>query len=162
MEKEPFVIRNDQAADWAVRKICEADAELERMEAWYQHQMDAVRKDHDETVSYFTGLLRQYLSQVPAKETKTSIRYALPSGDMVLTKAKDDFACEDEARLLEWCRANDKALVKAAYSPRWADVKKRLALTDAGIVDTETGMLVDGVGVRHTDDEFNVRAKKGE
>lgn len=156
---EGFVVEDDQAADWAVRKIAEADRQLERMEAWYQHQLSVVREKHDSTVAFFSAKLAEYLSKAPAKETKTQIKYSLASGDLVLTKAKSDFKAQDDDALLGWCQVNAPELVKVTMKPSWSDVKKRLTVTDSGVVDSETGMIVDGVQYVDVPQSFKVRVK---
>lgn len=73
---EDFQITDDQTADWAVRKIKDADAELERMKNWFEAQIIAAKDRHDQTVSYFSGKLAQYMDTVPARETKTTRKYS--------------------------------------------------------------------------------------
>ena len=157
--EERFAVTNDQQADWCLRKIAEADRELERMREWYQLQTEAAQKEHDSRVGYFTCLLQDYFSTVPAKETKTMLKYALPSGELVWNKAKQDFVKEDEEKLLSWCVTNDPELVKAVYSPKWGDLKKRLTVVDGQIVDKETGLFVDGVKTEEKPSEFKVKGK---
>lgn len=160
-ERESFRIENDSQAEWALRKIREADAELERMGKWFSRQMDAAKQKHDSDVEYFTGLLQEYFREVPAKETKTMRKYALPSGELVLNKSKQAFTVSNSEELLGWCKVNDPTLVKVSMTASWADVKKRLKATDAGVVDTETGLVVDGVQQVDVDEEFKVRLKEG-
>ena len=158
-QAQGFVITDDQMADWAVRKIVEADKELERMEAWYALQLQQVRDKHDRAVGFFNARLAEYLGKVPAKETKTTIKYALLSGDMVLTKAKPDYEPVDEEKLLGWCKMNAPELVKVTMRPAWADVKKRLVVSGDSIVDKETGVIVDGVESVLKPASFKVRMK---
>ena len=162
-EEEPqdqgFVIKDDQAADWAVRKIAEADKDLERMEAWYQLQLSRAREKHDQAVAFFTAKLAQYMAMVPAKETKTMSRYSLVSGDMVLTKEKQDFESADDNALLRWCHENAPELVRVTEKPAWGDIKKRLRATDGGIADTETGLIVEGVQAVTKPQSFKIRLR---
>lgn len=158
-EEQEFEIRDDQTADWAVRKIKDADAELERMETWFKAQLTAAKDRHDQTVAYFSGKLARYMETVPARETKTTRKYELASGELVITKEKTDFKATDSEALLGWCQENDPTLVKVVLEPAWASVKKRLQMTDAGIVDTETGAIVDGVEQVTKPAEFKVKTK---
>ena len=159
IEVEELEITDDQTADWAVRKIKEADDELERMSSWFKAQIEAAKDRHDQTVGYFAGKLAQYMGKVPVRETKTTVKYALASGELVITKEKTDFKATDTEALLGWCQVNDPTLVKVVLEPAWADVKKRLQATDAGIVDTETGAIVDGVELVTKPEEFKVKVK---
>lgn len=157
---EEFQITDDQTADWAVRKIKDADAELERMKNWFEAQIIAAIDRHDQTVSYFSGKLAQYMDTVPARETKTTRKYSLASGELVLTKEKEDFTVADDEALLGWCQLNAPELVKVKMEAAWADVKKRLQMTEAGVVDTETGMIVEGVEQTVKPMTFKVKAKE--
>ena len=159
--KDGFQIADDQTADWAVRKIREADEELARMEEWYKNQLDLIRKQHDETVSFFTGKLAQYMTVVPARDTKTTRKYALASGDLVITKEKPDFEAVDNEALLGWCQVNSPDLVRVSMKPAWSDIKKRLKATDSGIVDTDTGMIVEGVELIMKPESFTVKVREG-
>ena len=155
--REDFRLTDDQQADWALRKIAEADAELARMTEWYQRQIELAQQKHDERVAYFTGLLQDYFGQVPVKETKTMSKYELPSGRLVMNKAKDDYKAVDTEALLSWCISNEPELVKITTAPRWADIKKRLVTLDGKAVDKETGMVVDGVEIEEKPAEFKVK-----
>ena len=158
-QDEQWEIVDDQAADWAIRQIASADAELGRMETWYKDQLQRVIDRHDQRVAFFTGKLASYMGKVPAKETKTTIKYALASGEMVLTKEKEDFSVSDDEALLGWCQTNAPELVKVELKPAWAEIKKRLQATDAGIVDTETGAIVEGVEQIVKPEKFAVKVK---
>lgn len=155
-----FVVDDDAKADWALRKIAEADAELLRMEDWYKQQLEVAQQRHDDRIAFFTGLLAAYFGRVPVKETKTLQKYSLPSGELVLTKEKTDFKATDPALLLGWCQENDPTLVAVELKPAWAEIKKRLQATDAGIVDTETGQVVDGVALITKPETFQAKPKK--
>ena len=158
-QEERFQVTDDQKADWCLRKIAEADAELDRLTGWYQRQIDLAKENHDSRVRYFTGLLQDYFSTVPAKETKTMSKYSLPSGELVMTKAKEDFKAADKEKLLSWCITNDPELIKVESSPKWADIKKRLTVIEGHIVDQETGLFVDGVELEEKPEEFKVKAR---
>ena len=156
---EQFQVTDDQKADWCLQKIAEADAELDRLTDWYQRQIDLAKENHDSCVRYFTGLLRDYFSTVPAHETKTMSKYSLPSGELVMTKAKEDFKAADKEKLLSWCITNDPELIKVESSPKWAEIKKRLTIVEGKIVDNETGLFVDGVELEEKPEEFKVKAR---
>ena len=156
---EQFQVTDDQKADWCLQKIAEADAELEKLTAWYQRQIDLAKEHHESRVSYFTELLKKYFSTVPAKETKTMSKYSLPSGELIMSKAKEDFKATDKEKLLSWCITNDPELIKVESSPKWAEIKKRLTIVEGKIVDNETGLFVDGVELEEKPEEFKVKAR---
>jgi hypothetical protein len=158
LEQKVFLVRDDQAAEWCMKKIREAEAEYNRMEEWYDMQIQKARERCESTVNYMTTLLQDYFSMVPVHETKTMMKYQLPSGELVLSKAKDDYKAADNEKLLSWCVSNDPELVKVSTSPKWADIKKRLTTVDGKIVDKETGLFVDGVEIEHKEAKFEVKA----
>lgn len=158
-QEERFTVTDDQKADWCLRKIAEADAELARLTDWYERQTALAQERHDSRVAYFTGLLQEYFSTVPAHETKTMSKYTLPSGELVLIKAKADYVKADDEKLLSWCVTNDPDLVKVTTAPKWADIKKRLTTVDGKVADKETGLFVDGVVIEPKEAEFKVKAR---
>ena len=158
-QEERFQVTDDQKADWCLRKIAEADAELQKLTDWYERQKALATERHDSRVAYFTGLLQEYFSTVPAHETKTMSKYTLPSGELVLTKAKADYVKADEEKLLSWCVTNDLDLVKVTTAPKWADIKKRLTTVDGKVADKETGLFVDGGVIEPKEAEFKVKAR---
>lgn len=158
-QEERFTVTDDQQADWCLRKIAEADAELAKLTEWYERQTALAQERHDSRVAYFTGLLQEYFSTVPAHETKTMSKYQLPSGELVLTKPKADYAKADEEKLLSWCLTNDPDLVKVTTSPKWSDIKKRLIVVDGKVADRETGMFVDGVEIEEKQGKFEAKAR---
>lgn len=151
-------IENDQQADWAIRRIQQADTEVERWTAYYSDMIAKVRQDAERTRSYMTAKLEEYFRTVPHKVTRTQERYELPSGKLVLKQGGKVYT-HDDAGLLEWARANDMAeLIKVSESIRWADLKKRLVVTDDGAVcDSETGLIMgDLVKVTEGEPEFTI------
>lgn len=158
-QEERFTVTDDQKADWCLRKIAEADAELAKLTEWYERQTALAQERHDSRVAYFTGLLQEYFSTVPAHETKTMSKYQLPSGELVLTKPKADYAKADEEKLLSWCLTNDPDLVKVTTSPKWSDIKKRLIVVDGKVADRETGMFVDGVEIEEKQGKFEAKVR---
>ena len=143
LEQKVFLVRDDQAAEWCMKKIREAEAEYNRMEEWYDMQIQKARERCESTVNYMTTLL---------------MKYQLPSGELVLSKAKDDYKAADNQKLLDWCAVNDPDLLKTVQSPKWADIKKRLTTVDGKVVDKETGLFVDGVEIEHKEAKFEVKA----
>ena len=159
-EQERFTVTDDQKADWCMRKIAEADKELERLNEWYKRQMEHAQERRDSKVAYFTGLLQDYFIAVPYKETKTTFKYALPSGELMMNKPKEDYKVADPEALVYWCAEYDQSLLKVTTAPKWADIKKRLTTVDGKAVDKETGLFVSGVEIEVKEAEFKVKARE--
>ena len=84
-----------------------------------------------------------------SSDTKTQKKVTLLNGDVVIKKATQTIDY-DKSKLLAW--AEEKGMdgliaTKETKDFKWADFKKQLAVTDGGIVDIETGELVNIEGL---------------
>lgn len=151
-------IENDQDADWAIRKIQKATAELDRWRQYYNGLIEKVENETDRTVAFFTDRLSEYFGKVPHKETKTMEKYPLPSGDLVLKKPKAVWN-HDDATLLDWMKKNGfSEFVKVTEKPDWAGFKKRLTEDSNGVIcDSETGLVCDVVKSELSEPIFEVK-----
>ena len=146
IEHESFEITNDMQAEWAMRKIREARQERERMAEHYKSQQEAIDRQTEERVSYFTGLLEAYFEQVPHKATKTGIeKYKLPSGELVMKPAGIDYIRNIDV-LLGWCKENRPDWVRVKEEPAWAEIKRQIkedGVLPVGVVPVETPATFD-------------------
>ncbi|MDP3702895.1 MAG: host-nuclease inhibitor Gam family protein, partial [Candidatus Omnitrophota bacterium] len=167
--QEGFTIDSDGAADWAVRKIGEAEArmrrdaatvraEAERWEAW-QAKRD---EQNQATIDYMQSRLSAYYDQIKAEGLlpRKSRSYKLPHG-VLQARTHAIKWHRDEARLLEWARG--VGLVRTREEPEWNEIVKRLApeaqQIGAAAIDTATGEVVEGVTVEELPkDVFNAKA----
>jgi hypothetical protein len=156
-----FIIDNDNAAEWAIKKISETRAELARYEmvcqnaiSVYQMKMaDARDKAHRET-NGLEGMLRSYFEQVPHKATKTQETYKLPSGTLKLKRGGIEYVRDEEA-LLPWVKENAPDMVKVKESVDWAGLKATVSVSGSSVVD-ESGEKIPGVTVVEKPDTFTV------
>lgn len=157
-QAERWQIENDQDADWAVKKIQSAKAELDRWTRYYTGLIDKVSNSTENTVSFMTARLREYFDKVPHKETKTTEKYPLPSGELILKKPKAVWNHDDET-LLDWMKKNGfSEFVKVTEKPDWAGFKKRLTEDSNGVIcDSETGLVCDVVKSEMSEPNFEVR-----
>lgn len=84
-----FRITDDSCADWAVRKIAAERAELARLKALAEEQIDRIKeqiaaaeKRCENETNYFITMLARYFETVPHKKTKTQLSYRLLSGTL--------------------------------------------------------------------------------
>ena len=154
---ETWKIENDQQAEWALKKIHDAKAELEYWTNYYDGLIDALKVRTEHTVAFMTMKLCEYFREVPHKETKTKEKYSLPSGDLVLVKPKSVWT-HDDAALLEWAKMNGREdCVKTTEKVSWSDLKKNLAEAEDGtIYDKETGVVCGAVTASKSDPEFTI------
>ena len=158
-----FVIDNDTKAEWAIRKIKEAQDEHDRISALIDAEEERLKerkekndKKLESDTSYLKYLLNSYMNTVKCKETKTQRTYQLLSGKLVYKYGGTEWI-KDEDKLLAWAKADDPALVKVKESVDWVSLKKRLTVTDKGDVITEDGELLDFIRAEKKPDSLDIK-----
>ena len=160
---ETFIIDNDSKAEWAIKKIKEAQDEHDRIFALIEEEEQklALRKDQiakklESDTSYLKYLLNNYMQTVTCKETKTQKTYQLLSGKLVYKYGGTEWI-KDEDKLLAWAKTDDPALVKVKESVDWVTLKKRLTVTDKGDVVTDSGELLDFIKAEKKPDSMDIK-----
>lgn len=156
-------IADDACADWAVAKIAEERAELDRIKRLADEQihriMDkvaAAEKRCKNGTEYLTSKLAEYFATVPHKKTKTTESYRLLSGTLKV-KLGGTAMKQDDEKLLEYLKASGNSeMVQTTEKPRWGEYKKRLEIVGDVVVDKTTGEVVEGVEVIEKPDTFTV------
>lgn len=156
-------ITDDGCADWAVQKIAEEKAELNRIKELADAQIQkieekvaAAERRFQNGTSFLTGKLAEYFRTVPHKETKTKHSYRLLSGTLALKIGGSQLKQDDE-KLVEYLKASGNTeLIKTEEKPMWGEFKKRLEIIGGTVVDTTTGELVEGVQIIEKPDIFTV------
>lgn len=156
-------IADDNSADWAVSKIAAERAELTRIKALAQEQIDrimakveAAEKRCENGTAFLTAKLAEYFETVEHKKTKTKHSYRLLSGTLV-KKIGGTTLKQDESKLLEYLKTSGQTdLIKTEESPRWGDFKKRLEVVGGVVIDTTSGEIVEGVMIEEKPDVFSV------
>lgn len=156
---ERYVIEDDWQADRAARKAMAIQAECDRLVEHHRRQIEAAKKACTEEKSFYEIPLHAYVLSCPGRrETKTQIKYTLPSGELVLTKAKADYDHEDEQGLIDWMKANGYGeYVKTLEKPMWGEFKKRLVIQGGLPVVKDTGEVVGGLCVMEKPEKFDIR-----
>lgn len=155
---ECFAITTDAEADWAVRKIAEHRAEIEKWAAHFKGQMDRITATEEASIAYLTRLLSDYFPTVPHKSTKTEESYRLPSGKIYLKSQQPRYE-RDEAVMTEWAKENRPELVKTVTteSTDWNTLKKSTTVLDSGdVADALTGEIIPGVKAEFRPAEFKI------
>lgn len=156
-------IADDGAADWAVRKIAEERAELERIKTLAEEQIArieekvaAAEKRCENGTRFLTAKLAEYFETVPHKQTKTKASYRLLSGTLT-RKFGGTQMKQDDDKLLAFLKASgNKDMIQTTEKPKWGEFKKRLEIMGGQVVDTTTGELVEGVEIIEKPDTFSV------
>ena len=164
-KQSEFEIDTDGLADWAVRKINEERAELERLEAIANQQIkeiesrvESLRERTRRRTSFLTIKLQRYFNTVPHKETATQEKYELLSGNLVMKKAKQSLVNDDNDKLVAHLEAAGLTeFVKIEKKPAWGEFKKRLVIVDGEVVDKESGEVVNCIKIDDVPESFEVK-----
>ena len=152
-EESGFVIDSPEKADWAVEKVKErqaqrdlyiAAAEAKKREMEQKIAEETAKCDQDN--GFLLAALDAYIDTVPAKETKTMRQLVLPSGKIVRKLAKLDYTYDDAA-LLAYLQENAPEYVESKPKAKWGEFKKALQISNGTVIRTDTGEVVEAVGV---------------
>lgn len=156
----PFIVDNDQKAEWAARKIREARQDTQKWTEYYERQLSAIRRANEDTEAYFVALLADYFETVPHKATKTQESYSLPSCKLVLKAQQPEFN-RDEAVLCDYLDKKGRDdLVKITRRADWAALKKTLKVMEDGTCVDADGEVVEGVQAFSRQPEFKIEMKE--
>ena len=165
-QQEGFKIDSDSKAEWAVKRIKEAEREQNRLLALVDEEraeLDVREKEILDNYARKTdglqALLEEYLraqyAKEEARETNTQITYQLLSGKLVYKKSGLELKQNADV-LVNWCKEHLPDAVKVTYTPKWAEIKKNIKVVDGIPVYAPTGEVVDGVEETYVASKFNV------
>lgn len=156
-------ITDDGCADWACQKIAEEKADLDRITALgesqiekIQQRIDAAQRRYENGTRFLTGKLAEYFETVPHKTTKTKHSYRLLSGTLVKKIGGSTMKQDDDALLAYLKASGNEDMIQNTEKPKWGEFKKRLEIVGGQIVDKTTGELVEGVQIIEKPDTFTV------
>lgn len=161
IEGEKFFIQDDKTADWAIKKIKEAEAERDRLLALVDVEIadlmekaETYKKQCDFETSALRMMLEEYFRTVKRKATKTQETYKLIQG--TLTWKKPQQRLKQTEALIEYVKANAPAYIKTKEEVAWGDYKKTLQIAGE-LVLNEDGEVVEGVEIEMTVPEFIIK-----
>lgn len=165
-EKQSFVILNDDLADWAIKRIKEAEDEHARLIELVDKEQEKLNERRayfdrqlERDTDFLKAALADYMRRVKCKSTKTQDSYQLLSGKLIRRKASIEYKVDDET-LTKWLNDNGlEDLVKVTVAPRWGDLKKLLTGdTESGAVTiASTGEMVEGVKAIENPEKFSIK-----
>ena len=160
-EEREFSINNDQSAEWALLRLKEDKAEMDRFIdtcekqiQFYQEKIKEAKEKHDSKTGYLKGKLMEYFLTVPHKATKTQETYSLPSGKLKLKYPQPEYK-RDDATLIKWLKERDMTdYIKTKEEPQWGELKKVTQIAgDKACID---GEIIDGIQIVERQPEFEV------
>ena len=165
-QQEGFKIDSDSKAEWAVKRIKEAEREQNRLLALVDEEraeldvrekeiLDNYAKKTDGLKALLEEYLRAQYAKEEARETNTQITYQLLSGKLVYKKSGLELKQNADV-LVNWCKEHLPDAIKVTYTPKWAEIKKNVKVVDGVPVYAPTGEVVDGVEEAYVASKFNV------
>ena len=165
-QRDAFAITDDKSAEWALKKIKEAEREQNRLlelidgeRADLDIRERQITEQYENRTSHLKELLHNYVRYVyengDASETKTQIAYPLISGKLVMKKPTTKLQ-PDEKALTEWCRTHLPERVKTTYKADWAEIKKGVKVVDGIAVYEPTGEVMEGVTEQQVAPELKI------
>lgn len=171
IENQRFRIKDDNQADWALRKIARARQdmkeaeetaaiEIEKINRW----LDGQRDESLRTERFFTALLQEYYEPRfmtnPDKKT-----YKLPSGKVQRRTQQPQFDRDNEA-LLAWLKQRGMTdYIEVKETPKWGELKQQVQVVGEHVVIKDgplKGEIIDGVEVVHRPPIFRVVTTEGD
>lgn len=149
--EEPFVIDNDDKAEWALTIIKTELEERDRLITVceqkiqeYKEKIEQYKQYYENRTLFLKSLLQQYFQTVQRKKTKTQETYKLPSGTLKLKLPSLEYQ-RDDAKLLEWLKTSEmKQYIQTKESPKWVELKKTIQVAGNKVL-TQDGEIVEGV-----------------
>ena len=165
-QQDGFKIDSDSKAEWAVKRIKEAEREQNRLLALVDEEraeldvrekeiLDNYAKKTDGLKALLEEYLRAQYAKEEARETNTQITYQLLSGKLVYKKSGLELKQNADV-LVNWCKEHLPDAIKITYTPKWAEIKKNIKVVDGVPVYAPTGEVVDGVEEAYVASKFNV------
>lgn len=165
-EKESFTVKDDSAANWALRKIKQmndqieqnnalAVAEIDKIEQWNQSENEKAQQ----SIDYFQGLLAEYALKKKEEDPKFK-SLKLPNGRIGFRKRQPKWIYHDETVVKALEKANLNDFIRVKKVPSKADIKKAFDVVGNQAINPDTGEILEGITIEEQPDSFNVAVEK--
>lgn len=161
-----FIINDESKADWALKKIAEADNEIEKLERFAEAQMRQIETwlakqtdKHLQTKEYMQSLLGEYVNMKREEDSKFK-SITLPSGNVGLRANQKKWIYKDEVVLkaLEQAKLDD--FIKTEKKLNKQQIKKAFEVSDDKVINPDTGEVIEGIEIVGQGESLNVRLNK--
>jgi hypothetical protein len=122
---QSFCVRDELTANWVVRKIKEARAYAEHVEAWAAAEMERARREEEFFMMTFGGQLEQFATAQLLKQKSRRKSLPLPAGTLAFRSQPERMTVQDEAALLQWAKLHRPEAVRIEVAVD-ATVEKQL------------------------------------
>ena len=168
--QQEFVIKDDREANWAVRKIREAQEKMQSLREQaddaiheYESRIDQAEerykancKEYEDTIARMTAMLHAFFGQVEPKKTKTQATYKLQDGRLVEKLPKLEYVPQKEGLLEYLKQAGMTEYIKVTEEPKWGELKKQLVTDGTVVCIGDTGEVLDCVNIVEKPGSFEV------
>jgi hypothetical protein len=145
---EGWAVRDLDSASWAARKASEASAEIARIDAWEQREIDRARaaaaterKRHEESRTFFATALALYLNTLITQGRRTK-SLNLPHGTIKFRARQPQLDLDDDAALA-YAREHRTDWLRIRTDIDRSALKGGVILSDGGLViDSGTGEVL--------------------
>lgn len=144
----------------AESKIAEYQAKIDRIKQWQEDQKAAplsfIEWARGKMFLFLNQNIQEQIDQKKKKITKSiklpfrQIKLSVQSPELIAGDVKVD---QKNKKLIEWAEANCPELIKVEKAVDWAELKKKLNITDK--VVTEDGEMLDFIKVTVKPDKFD-------
>lgn len=158
-----FIVDDDIKAEWLLKKLKDKEEFANKMIDFYKSQIEKTQKDLDNFRSYAEFKLNQYLVSglVPLKQTKTELKYQLPTATIKLKKQAPNFLYENDAFMAELSEKHMDEFIEQKPFLKWGELKKDLVvLSDGTVALNSTGEILNHITALEKDDKFIISFNK--
>lgn len=157
---------NDYTVDKYIEKIKEYESQISKLEdikngriSEIERLFDEKVKGRKESIEKMMLSIRNYLveNNKELKETKTQKKWESVSGNFIIKKPQIKMKADNE-KLMNYLKENHRdKFIQKKESLRWGDYKKLLEIRGDRVVDSQTGLVVDGVDLVETKEEYRIK-----
>ncbi len=145
-----FAVRDAASANWVIRKIVEARAYAQRVEAWAELEHRRAQREEDFLLRRFGVDLEAWARQQITQQHDGRRSVSLPAGAVGFRTEPTRLAVTDEKRLLAWCRAHLPSAIRIVESVPKTPLTDHLKAT---------GECPDGAELQGGGERFHITAK---
>lgn len=158
---EAFEVKNDDQANWALRKIKEsqydiknnnqiAQKEIDKIESWLKQ----VNEQSSNSIDYFQGLLARYAMEIKTNDPSFK-SLKLPNGKLGFRKQQPKWSYDENTLVSSLKSLGLDEYIKTEEKPVKKDIKKALQIAGNKAV-TEDGQVVEGIEIEEREESFGV------
>lgn len=161
-----FVIDSEEKADWALRKIKEAENNIEKIEEFAEHQIRQIEnwkakqtEDHYYNIGNLQSLLAEYLRN-KRKEDPEFKSITLPNGNVGFRRNQSKWIYNDDVVLEALENENMTDFIKVEKKLDKRLIKKAFEVMGDKVINPDTGEVIEGIEIVEQGESLNVRLNK--